>query len=56
MTDHQFLTDDYTVERTTFSTGDSIICNFGDEPYTQDGKVIESGGYLILGQTRPDRR
>jgi hypothetical protein len=56
MTDHRFLADDYNVEQTTFSTGDSIICNFGDEPYTHDGKLIDSGGYLILEPAQPDNR
>jgi hypothetical protein len=48
MTDHDFLTEDFTVEQTTFSTGDSIICNFGDRPFTHEGRTIEPGGYLIL--------
>jgi hypothetical protein len=50
MTDHDFLTDDFTVERTTFSTGDSIVCNFGEQPFTHRGQVIEPGGYLIVGR------
>lgn len=48
MTDHRFLTDDYAVEQTTFSTGDRIICNFGEEPFRHGERVIEPGSYLIL--------
>ena len=48
MTDHQFLDKDYTVEKTTFSTGDEIISNFGKQPFTYNGDVIEAKGYLIL--------
>lgn len=48
MTDHRFLTDDFTVEQTTFSTGDRIICNFGEKPFPHEDQVVEPGGYLIL--------
>lgn len=48
MTDHLFLDDDYTVEQTTFSSGDAIICNFGKQSFVINGKVIEAGGFLIL--------
>jgi hypothetical protein len=48
MTSHKFLTGDYTVEQTAFSTGDSIICNFGDKPYDYNGKVVKPKSYLIL--------
>jgi hypothetical protein len=48
MTGHRFLTKDYTVEQTTFSTGDSIICNFGDKPYEFDGKSVAPKSYLTL--------
>ena len=48
MTSHKFLTSDYTVEQTAFSTGDSIICNFGDKPYDHNGKLVKPKSYLIL--------
>jgi hypothetical protein len=44
------LTDDFTVERTRFSTGDAIVCSFGGQPFTHRGQVIEPGGYLIVGR------
>ena len=47
MTDHQFLDENYTVEMTSFSTGETIICNFGDQPFTYKGETIEAGSYLI---------
>jgi hypothetical protein len=48
MTSHKFLTADYSVEQTTFSTGDSIICNFGDKPYDHHGKAVSPKSYLIV--------
>jgi hypothetical protein len=48
MTNHKFLTVDYSVEQTTFSTGHSIICNFGAKPYDFNGKTVQPRSYLIL--------
>jgi len=48
LTSHKFLAADYSVEQTTFSTGDSIICNFGDKPYDHNGKLVKPKSYLIL--------
>jgi len=46
MIDHKFLTDDLTVEQTEFSTGESIVCNFGTKPVRINGKTIQSGFFL----------
>ncbi len=48
MTNHRFLTEDYNVEETTFSTGDCIICNFGDKPFSYNGKSVKAKNYLIV--------
>ena len=48
MTSHKFLAADYSVEQTTFSTGDSIVCNFGDKPYDYHGKAVSPKSYLIV--------
>jgi len=48
MTDHQFLDVEYKVEMTSYSTGDRIICNFSDNPFNYEGKIIEANDYLIL--------
>jgi hypothetical protein len=48
MTSHRFLSDDYNVEETSFSTGDRIICNFSPEPFVVEGKTIKPKSYLIL--------
>jgi hypothetical protein len=48
MTDHQFLDEEFMVEKTSFSTGDQIICNFSDQPFKYEGKVIKAKDYLIL--------
>jgi len=47
MTDHQFLDENFTVEQSTFSTGDKIICNFGDKPFDIEGMTVEPGSYLL---------
>lgn len=47
MMDHHFLTEDLTVEKTDFSTGDCIICNFGNQSVRIEGDTIEPGGYVI---------
>jgi len=53
MTDHQFLDENYTVEQTAFSTGDKIICNFGEQPFNYNGDIIEASGYLIIPVNNP---
>jgi len=48
MVSHRFLTDDFLVEETEFSSGRKIICNFGDTPRVIDGKKINAYDYLIV--------
>jgi len=48
MTNHKFLTEDYKVEQTEFSTGDSIIVNFSDKPVTIEGTTIQAQSYSII--------
>ena len=38
MTDHGWLTPDRTVQFTDWDTGDRVIVNFGDTPFTLDGQ------------------
>lgn len=40
MTDHRFLSDDHKVQQTVFSSGKSIIVNFGSHDYICKGKRI----------------
>jgi hypothetical protein len=47
MTDHRYLSDDGEVERTVFSSGQAITCNFAKEPRAVEGRTIAAGGYLI---------
>lgn len=47
MVSHQFLTEDKKVERTTFSTGHSITCNFDTKVRTVEGIAIAAGDYHI---------
>lgn len=48
MINHQFLSDDFKVEKTEFSTGDAIICNFSNESFRHDGITISPVSYRTL--------
>jgi hypothetical protein len=48
MTGHKFLDDARTVEKTEFSSGHAIICNYGTEPFAVEGEVIEGMNYRIV--------
>ena len=48
MTGHQFLDDRMTVEKTEFSSGQAIICNFGEAPVSVEGLEIGGMDYRIL--------
>ncbi len=48
MTNHRFLTEDFKVEQTEFSSGHSVIVNFSDEPRQIEGKLIKAKDYLII--------
>jgi len=45
MVSHEFLSEDRKLEKTTWSTGQSIICNFSDTPREVNGQEIEAYGY-----------
>lgn len=45
MTDHKFLSEDHLVQKTSFSSGRSIMVNFGGEDYEYEGRVIPARGY-----------
>ncbi len=47
MTDHRFLTPNRDVQQTVFANGLKVTVNFGAEPFSYGGKVIESGGILV---------
>lgn len=50
MADHRFLTDDRSVQQTTFANGVTVRANFGTVPFTMpDGSVIEPMGYSATG-------
>ena len=46
LTDHRFLTEDGSVQMSTFSSGKSIIVNFSDAAFTYDGQQVEPRGYV----------
>ena len=50
MTDHRFLSPDYKVEMTTFSTGDTIICNFGFTNFHYKSKLVKPKSFLIISE------
>ncbi|MFC1671744.1 DUF5696 domain-containing protein [Planctomycetota bacterium] len=47
MTDHQLLSDDGKIRRSTFSDGTQITVNFNEEPADVDGTTIDAMGYDI---------
>ena len=48
MVDHEFLTDDHSVQRTSFSSGLQVTVNFGEEPYaTNSGHTVAPMDYLV---------
>jgi hypothetical protein len=47
MTEHRFLTPDFSVEQTTFSNGRSIIVNFSKEPWKQGEREVPAKSYRI---------
>ena len=44
MTNHEVLTDDWSVQRTTFANGVSVTVNFGGKPYKASGGVVVAPG------------
>ncbi|MGQ9524332.1 MAG: glycoside hydrolase [Armatimonadota bacterium] len=50
MTNHQFLTPDRSVQKTTFSNGTSVVVNFGSSPHRlHDGTQVPPMGYRVIG-------
>ncbi|GAB4132605.1 hypothetical protein JCM17478_19520 [Thermopirellula anaerolimosa] len=53
MLDHEFLTEDRRVQKTTFSDGTWAVVNFGPEPYelAADGRhwVLPENGFVVKG-------
>ena len=48
MIDHEFLTDDHSVQRARFSSNVEVIVNFGSQEFIlPDGKKIPPSGFLI---------
>ena len=45
---HRFVTSDHKVQESVFSSGNKIVVNFGDEPFTFDGQIIKPKNYLTL--------
>jgi hypothetical protein len=48
MLNHRFISGDHKVQRTDFSSGKSIVVNFGTNDYTYDGQVVKAKSYLKL--------
>jgi len=48
MTHHRYLDPAGRVEQTEFSSGASIIVNFGDEPWDHEGRPVAPKGYRML--------
>ncbi len=46
MTNHRYLSEDGQVEQTEFSSGDSVIVNFADEPRTVEGRTVPAQDFI----------
>jgi hypothetical protein len=44
---HEFLDEGRSVERTFFSGGHAIICNYGEKEFSFDGQIIPARDYLM---------
>lgn len=49
MTEHHFLTRDFSVERTVFSNGHSITVNFSKETWKRGGEEVAARSYHLNG-------
>jgi hypothetical protein len=47
MVDHCYLTDDFLVEQTEWSSGPAVAVNFSDEDRTVDGVQVPARGYVV---------
>lgn len=45
---HRFITEDHKVQRSDFSSGKSVVVNFGNSDYLYEGKTVPARGYVIL--------
>jgi hypothetical protein len=45
---HRFVSPDRKIQETQFSSGKRAVVNFGDTPYTFEGKIIEPHGFITL--------
>jgi len=52
MTDHRFLTDDRSVQQTSFAGGVKVTVNFGEQEYVASGMRVPGGGVLVEGLER----
>ncbi|KAA3607094.1 MAG: hypothetical protein DWQ01_15425 [Planctomycetota bacterium] len=57
MVDHQFLTQDHTLQKSVWSSGLEIVVNFGDKDRTlADGTVIRAKSHQVLGESESQAR
>ncbi len=47
MTHHEFMDEARTVEKTIFSGGQAIICNYGSDAVSIGGEVLEGMSFRI---------
>lgn len=48
---HSFVTSDGKIQRSEFSSGQSIVVNFSDSDYDYEGQTVKSRSYLINAQS-----
>ncbi len=49
MVSHRFVTEDHMVQESIFSSGKSVVVNFGDKDYVHDGVTIPARDYVAFG-------
>lgn len=52
MTDHLFLSEDHVVQKTSFSSGKSVIVNFGSKDYEYEGMTIPAQDYVTISEAK----
>lgn len=45
MEDHKYLSPEVT--ETTFGNGEKIVCNYGDKPYSYNGREVPPRSYIL---------
>jgi len=45
---HRFVSADHKVQQSIFSSGNSIVVNFGDDDFVFEGKIVKAKNFMTL--------